>query len=199
MNLFKLLRKTANTIRYNGLYIFLAIIFPLILIKFDAGRDIFESLAEEKNQLSFSLCLVAFFILGYTVWCIPTLATTIFQFFTGYKDEMEQPKDQEKTKERLFASLIEIYNDKSEIYQGTTQFPIRWFAVLPWILFVFAYYSFNGEVYVRILQFITLILFFKAGHFLYNKYATKIKVPREVKLSPKFVSLKLEKGNNFKL
>lgn len=180
MSLFQLLHKAANTIRYNGVYIFLAIIFPYILIVFDAGRDIFESLAEEKSQLSLSLCLVVFFILGYSVWCIPTVAITLFQFFIGTKNENQSSEDSEKLKEQLFQSLIEIYNDKSTAYQlNKTQFPIRWFAVFPWLMFLFTFYWVNCGIIAFTIESITIVVLFIAGHFLYNKYSTRIKVPKK--------------------
>lgn len=183
MTLIQFLHKAANTIRYNGLYIFLAIVFPLVLSVFDAGREIIQSLCEETNQLNLSLCLVSFFLLGFSVWCIPTLAISIFQFFTGYQYENRSPEVLEKSREEMFNSLTKIYNDKSTAYQpNKTQFPIRWFAVFPWLMFLFTYYWVSGSNIDLLIEIITTIVLFIIGKRLFKKYKERIKIPKTGKL-----------------
>lgn len=200
-DIFEFLRQTLNTIRYNGVYIFLSIAFPLILIVLDAGIEIMRSLSEVQSQLNLSLCLVAFFILGFSVWCIPTLAITMFRFFTGYKEasgisqpaenENQTPEDETcvkkinpqdmKSEEELFASLVAIYNDKptDNDQKGKTQFPIRYFAVFPWLMFLLTYYRVVGNSKGLALEVIVIIVLFVIGNCFYKKYKKNIPVPEK--------------------
>lgn len=200
-DIFELLRKTLNTIKYNGLFIFLSIIFPLILVYFDAGKEIFLSLSEQPGQLNLSLCLIAFFVLGYAVWCIPTLAISLFQFMTGYIGDNMNAISKEETKgrkaiskEHLFRLQASIYNDEASVSNSNfndvglpvskqpdkAQFPIRYFAILPWVMFMLTYYMvvYTQAIWI-VIGIIFLILLFIAGNLLFKKFRKKIQFPKK--------------------
>ncbi len=206
LNIFQLFNKIFNTIKYNGLFIFLAIIFPIILFAFDAGKEIFRSLSEEESMLNLSLCLASSFVLGYAVWCIPTIAISIFQFMTGYDGTNVEPtadiKEQKlSSKERLFKLQASIYNDEGTVsnteakgdipniqfdtfttieeQSDKAQFPIRYFAIFPWLMFMVTYYFVVYETKWKIIASVLLVLLFAGGNLIFKKYHNRIQFPKK--------------------
>ena len=146
--LFTSIEKIYNSIKYNGFYILMSLLFPLIIWKFDAGHEILVSMTETAFWPNIILSVAAFAGLAFSVWCIPTLAIKFFQF-VAYRVE-DKAKNQQ-IKLCLFRQLIYIYNglDKSDTKQINTdtsfckstavkrlQIAMRYFAVAPWILFI---------------------------------------------------------------
>jgi hypothetical protein len=136
--------RSFNTLRYNGFYIFLSLLFPYIIWKFDAGKEIIVSMTEQEFSLNIALSLVTFSASCLSIWCIPTLAIRFFQFVTGDKDKTKNAVHKEEIRNCLYQQLINVYNGKrlntkgckinDEFYKS--QLPIRYFAVAPWGLFV---------------------------------------------------------------
>lgn len=136
-----------NSIRYNGFYLVLALLFPYIIWKFDAGKEIIVSMAEEGFGLNIGLSILTFSALCLSVWCIPTLAIYLFQFILDWRlpaEGKEKNADNNKLRNCLFNQLINVYNGRDvsagycnpefKIYRP--QLPVRYFAMAPWILFI---------------------------------------------------------------
>lgn len=136
-----------NSIRYNGFYLILSLLFPFIIWKLDAGKEIIISMTEKGFGLNIGLSVLAFSTLCLSIWCIPTLAIKVFQFIldwrapAGAKDEKSINT---KLTNCLFFQLVNVYNGKDvsedECQSGDRayrpQLPIRYFAIAPWTLFI---------------------------------------------------------------
>ncbi len=147
------IEKVYNSIKYNGFYILLSLVFPLIIWKFDAGKEIIVSMSETAYIENMLFSLVAFAGLGFSVWCIPTLAIKFFQFVANYRVKGNKARNYE-LKICLFKQLIFIYNgdgnsadtdagqakpnvhDCISTCKKREQIPMRYFAIMPWILFI---------------------------------------------------------------
>ena len=143
------IEKIYNSIKYNGFYIVMSLLFPVIIWKFDAGEEIIVSMTETAFWPNIILSLAAFAGLAFSVWCIPTLAIKFFQFVANYGDS-DKAKNQQ-IKICLFKQLIFVYNglDENDTKQSNTassfcistakkrlQIAMRYFAIAPWILFI---------------------------------------------------------------
>lgn len=58
------IEKVYNSVKYNGLFIFLSITFPLIFFYFDAGRDIIEGLLVTETGSTILFTALSFLILS---------------------------------------------------------------------------------------------------------------------------------------
>lgn len=139
------LEKIYNSIKYNGFYIFLALVFPLIIYKFDAGEEIIISMTETAFWPNFLLSVSAFAALSYAVWCIPTLAIKFFQFVA-----LKGKNRNKEEKLCLFKQLVYVYNGLGEsdsisavneaacvsIAKKRLLIPMRYFSILPWVLYI---------------------------------------------------------------
>jgi hypothetical protein len=129
------LERFYNSILYNGFYIVLSFIFPFMIYKMEAGHEIIENILDGHTGLNISALMFAFFILAFSVWCVPTIAIYIWKFFTGNKTR----------KSTLYKYLTVIYSDAGNSDASCTntkiiphlQIPIKYFAVLPWMVFIF--------------------------------------------------------------
>ncbi len=116
-----------NTVKLNAFYILLSLLVPLILWKVQVGRDIVVSLTEpgERNYLNIPLLIAAFSLLALSNWAIPVLAIDLWRWVLRRRVKSQ----------RLYGGLIALYNgDKMD---GKAQFPIRYFASLPWVIFLY--------------------------------------------------------------
>ena len=71
-----------NTLKYNGLYIFLSLMFPLLFYKLDAGREIVLFMLNQNQQYNLSLIAFSFSLISLSIWCIPVLAIDFFKAVT---------------------------------------------------------------------------------------------------------------------
>ena len=122
-----------NTIKYNGLYIFLSLLFPLMFYKLDAGREIVLFLLNDKQQYNISLIAFSFSLISLAIWCIPVLAIDYFKIVTDGKVD----------KNELFEKLDNNYNGTiqesvtpSNNKTITPQIPVKYLSIFPWIIFV---------------------------------------------------------------
>lgn len=135
-----------NSIRYNGFYILLSLLFPFIIWKFDAGKEIIVSMTEYGFSMNIGLTLLAFSALSLSVWCVPTLAIQVFQFFNSCGGRQQQLHDSNKIAVRncLYQQLVNVYNGRVADPAGCNagekaykaQLPVRYFAMAPWVLFI---------------------------------------------------------------
>ncbi len=119
--------KFYRTIKHNVFYILLSLAVPLILWKVQVGRDIVVSLTEPGSYgyLNIPLLIAAFSLLALSNWVIPVLAIDLWALI------MRRPVKSQ----RLYGGLIALYN--GDTVTGRMQFPIRYFASLPWVIFLY--------------------------------------------------------------
>jgi hypothetical protein len=147
------IEKIYNSVRYNGFYILISLLFPIVIWKLDAGEEIIISMTETAFWQNILLSLTAFAALAFSVWCIPTLAIKFFQVVANYKDSNNDIEKNNQLKHCLFKQLIFVYNGLNENDSSDSkgqsdtspcistakkrlQIAMRYFAIAPWILFI---------------------------------------------------------------
>ena len=124
--------KLYSTVKLNVFYILLSLLVPVILWKVQVGRDIVVSLAEKGtlNYINISLLIASFSLLALSNWVIPVLAIDVWKLILRRRAKSQL----------LYGGLIGLYN--GDKVAGKGQFPIRYFASLPWVIFLYvAVYS----------------------------------------------------------
>ncbi len=144
----------------------LSLLVPVILWKVQVGRDIVVSLAEplQHGYLNVPLLIASFSLLALSNWAIPVLAIDVWRAVTR----------RHVNSQSLYTGLIALYNGDS--VEGKQQFPIRYFASLPWVVFLYVTVTafFPTKAFVGIGTLILLI----AGIFLLDWQYRKKRVPR---------------------
>src|SRR5690606_34902058 len=125
--LYKFLLKLYNTVKLNLFYVLLSLLVPVILWKVQVGRDIVVSLAEppQHGYVNLPLLIASFSLLALSNWAIPVLAIDIWRILAR----------RHANPQSLYSGLIALYNGDS--VEGKQQFPIRYFASLPWVIFLY--------------------------------------------------------------
>lgn len=146
---YNFLLKLYSTVKLNIFYILLSLLVPVILWKVQVGRDIVVSLVEKgtPNYLNIPLLIASFSLLALSNWVIPVLAIDIWKFVLR----------RNANSQLLYGGLIGLYN--GDHVAGKGQFPIRYFASLPWVIFLYvAVYSlFPNRPIIAIITIITLV------------------------------------------
>ncbi|SEL49365.1 hypothetical protein [Parapedobacter koreensis] len=124
--LYRILSRLYNTIKLNLFYVLLSLLVPVILWKVQIGRDIVVSLAEPggHNYVNIPLLIASFSLLALSNWVIPVLAIDIWKGVLGRRIKTQL----------LYRGLVALYNGHTA---GKEQFPIRYFASLPWVIFLY--------------------------------------------------------------
>lgn len=121
-----------DTIKENGLFIFLAILFPILLYNLGAGKEIILDLVpkDDKTDKVF-FTIVSFIFLGLSIWCVPTISIYLFKFLTKLSSDKTEP---------LLDKLLDLYNAKpqSKNIRKVLQVPVRYLAIVPWVIFIFS-------------------------------------------------------------
>ena len=126
------LEKLFNTIKYNGLYIFLSILFPLMFHELDAGREIVLFILNPDQQFNISLIAFSFFLISVSIWCIPVLAIDMFKEITNSDVDPYQ----------IFNKIDRNYNGFQEGTLASNnekvdpQVPVYILSILPWVIFI---------------------------------------------------------------
>lgn len=164
--LYGFLLKLYNTVKLNLFYILLSLLVPVILWKVQVGRDIVVTLAEPAQHAYFNipLLIAAFSLLALSNWAIPVLAIDIWRAATR----------RHVSSQLLYSGLIALYNGNS--VEGKQQFPIRYFASLPWIAFL--YVTVTSFFPAKALVGIGTLILLMAGIFLLDWQYRKKRVPR---------------------
>ena len=126
------LEKLFNTIKYNGLYIFLSILFPLMFHELDAGREIVLFILNPDQQFNITLIAFSFFLISVSIWCIPVLAIDMFKAITNSDVDPYQ----------IFNKIDRNYNGFQEGTLSSNnekvdpQVPVYILSILPWVIFI---------------------------------------------------------------
>lgn len=140
------LYKILRSIKYNGVFIIISVLFPLLFIKMDAGRELFIQLTDKDQWYNNSLIVAAFHFLSLSMWCFPAFAVSLFIFFTHsnkgnrqfYADELAKTylNDKDgKSISRFWASIPFILLNITLV---TIQFGKWWGIGLLAVLIVYA-------------------------------------------------------------
>lgn len=160
------LLKLYNTVKLNLFYILLSLLVPVILWKVQVGRDIVVSLAEspQHGYVNIPLLIASFSLLALSNWAIPVLAIDLWRAVTRRTANSQS----------LYTGLIALYNGDS--VEGKQQFPIRYFASLPWVVFLYVTVTafFPEKTFVGIGTLLLLV----TGIFLLDWKYRKKRVPR---------------------
>lgn len=152
--LLNFLESIFDTIKDNGLFIFLAVLFPILLYQVGAGEEIILDLSYQtdgKNKVFFAVA--SFLFLGLSIWCIPTISIYLFKFLTKVPSEKVEP---------ILDKLLDLYNakPKSNNVRKILQVPVRYLAIMPWLIFIFSlmnvYYGKGSMIVVGLLLFIVI-------------------------------------------
>ncbi len=158
-----------NSILYNGFYIVLSFLFPFIIYELEAGHEIIENILDENIGLNISLIMISFFLVAFSVWCVPSVALPIWKFFT--KNETKN--------EILYNYLTTVYNGDGKLANSNCtntkihshiQIPIKYFAVFPWMMFIFTCI----EIFTCSIATFFAVLFLIAAFYFINKNIAKI-------------------------
>ncbi|MEC4004898.1 hypothetical protein OX283_009545 [Flavobacterium sp. SUN052] len=170
-----------NSILYNGFYIILSLLFPFVIYKLDAGHEIIANIMDQNVGLNISLIILSFLLLAFSVWCVPTIALPIWKFFTGNKTKNEV----------LYNYLTTVYSGDGKVEKSTCnnnqihshlQIPIKYFAVFPWMMFIFTCVQVFSYAIATLFAIIFMIFMFyiinkninKTSRF-YNRFLFKTK------------------------
>jgi len=127
--IFTLIEHIINTIKNNGLFIVLSVIFPILLYYFGAGSEIIKELFTAEHNFSNFFVACSFIFLAISIWCVPTASIYLFLWFT---------RTAENKKIEILDSILDSYNAKSKKTRvaKNIEIQIRYLALLPWFIFI---------------------------------------------------------------
>lgn len=140
------LEKIFNTIKYNGLYIFLSILFPIMFYELDAGKEIVMFILNPDQQFNISLIAFSFFLISVSIWCIPVVAIDMYKALTNCKVDTYLIFDKIDSNYSGFVEgTISSDNDK----KVEPQVPVYILSITPWVIFIsnLALVFFNQKIY----------------------------------------------------
>lgn len=169
-----------NSMKFNGFYIFLSLLFPLLLFAMGAGEEIFLILLNRHQFINNVLIDLSFFMLAYCLWIVPALSIYFFRrniFGRNYTIQDE---------ELAFHKLAKIYNGIKTSRFTKKQIAIRYLATLPFLFFILGM-IYNGidagimakmgkiwTIIFTITFFILfLILYYRGSEYIVNKIYEK--------------------------
>lgn len=145
-----------KSIKYNGLFIILSVLFPLLFIFLDAGRELFYLLEDSSQFYNVGLVALAFYILSMSIWCLPGWSVELFSLYCRLTGNRRSPEERLE----LMNSLKEEYD-----YKGSDFITNRFWAIFPWIIFnlsaIWVYWNKWAAIVAGITLLISLIFFRK--------------------------------------
>lgn len=118
------LEKGYNTIKANGIYIFLSVFFVFLLfVVSDVSDDFIYALGDKGNIYNIFLIALAFLLLTISLWIIPG---AFLKIFLGSDTEP-------KIVEFYYRGFEKIYNGKRN--KKRNQIPVKYIAIAPWIVY----------------------------------------------------------------
>ncbi|WP_294248354.1 hypothetical protein [uncultured Chryseobacterium sp.] len=109
-----------ETVKSNGIYIFLSVFFVFLLyIVSDVTNDFIYSLYEKENFFNIFLISFSFFLMLLALWVIPA---GFFRIYLGYKVPESEIR-------MYYAGFEDLYNGKRD------QIPVKYLAIAPWVIY----------------------------------------------------------------
>lgn len=116
--------KIYNTIKANGIYIFLSVFFVFLLFVIsDVSDDFIYALSDRGNVPNVFFIALAFTLLTLSLWVIPAY---FLKIFLGSKISHEELM-------YYYQSFENIYNGKKN--EKRNQIPVKYIAIAPWVVF----------------------------------------------------------------
>ena len=116
--------KIYNTIKANGIYIFLSVFFVFLLfVVSDVSNDFIYALSDAGNLPNVFYIVLAFILLTISLWVIPG---AFLKTFLGSKTEP-------KVVEFYYRGFEKIYNGRRN--KKRNQVPVKYIAIAPWIIY----------------------------------------------------------------
>ncbi|AZA90441.1 Uncharacterised protein [Chryseobacterium nakagawai] len=116
--------KIYNTIKANGIYIFLSVFFVFLLfVVSDVSNDFIYALGDAGNLPNIFYIVLAFILLTISLWVIPG---AFLKTFLGSKTEP-------KVVEFYYRGFEKIYNGRRN--KKRNQVPVKYIAIAPWIIY----------------------------------------------------------------
>lgn len=116
--------KIYNTVKANGIYIFLSVFFVFLLFVIsDVSDDFIYALSDAGNLPNVFFIALAFTLLSLSLWVIPA---AFLKLFLGRKVSHE---------ELLFyyQGFEDVYNGKKNVKRN--QIPVKYIAIAPWVIY----------------------------------------------------------------
>lgn len=169
-----------NSLKFNGLYIFLSLLFPLLLVVIGAGDEIFLLLLNKNQFLNNILIDLSFFVLAYCLWIVPALSIYFFRKNIFGRNHTREDE------ELAFKNLAKIFNGKNTSRFIKKQIAIRYLSTLPFLFFIYGliyngidagFMSEMGKIWSILFAVITfilmLIIYYKGSEFIVQKIYLK--------------------------
>jgi hypothetical protein len=116
--------KILNTIKTNGVYIFLSVFFVFLLFFIsDVTNDFVYALNEKGNFPNVFFISLSFFLMALALWVIPAFFIKLYLGSNADKDDILL----------YYGNFEEIYNGKKN--EKKNQIPVKYLAIAPWIVF----------------------------------------------------------------
>ncbi|MDM1555697.1 hypothetical protein HX126_14120 [Chryseobacterium indologenes] len=116
--------KIYNTIKANGIYIFLSVFFVFLLFVIsDVSDDFIYALSEKGNMANVFFIALAFVLLTLSLWVIPA---AFLKFFLGRGASLEDILF-------YYQGFEDIYNGKKN--EKRNQIPVKYIAIAPWVMY----------------------------------------------------------------
>lgn len=146
--------KIYNTIKANGIYIFLSVFFVFLLFVIsDVSDDFIYALSDKENVSNVFFIALAFTLLALSLWVVPA---AFLKLFLG--------------PDMTLSSLLFFYESFEEIYNGKknkkrNQISVKYIAIAPWVIYVItlticlmkSLYMIKSEWYIGV--FIWMLIF----------------------------------------
>ncbi|WP_160139432.1 hypothetical protein [Chryseobacterium sp. c4a] len=118
------LEKLYNTIKANGIYIFLSVFFVFLLfVVSDVSDDFIYALSDKENVSNVFFIALAFTLLALSLWVIPA---SFLKVFLGRNISNEEVLF-------YYQGFEDIYNGKKN--EKRNQIPVKYIAILPWVTY----------------------------------------------------------------
>ncbi|WP_124534032.1 hypothetical protein [Chryseobacterium sp. KBW03] len=116
--------KLYNTIKSNGIYIFLSVFFVFLLFVIsDVSDDFIYALSDKGNFASVFFICLSFILLTLALWVIPA---SFLKIFLG----SETPHQEVLS---YYQGFEDIYNGKRN--EKRNQIPVKYIAIAPWVIY----------------------------------------------------------------
>lgn len=116
--------KLYNTIKANGIYIFLSVFFVFLLFVIsDVSDDFIYALSDKGNFGNVFFISLSFTLLTLALWVIPA---SFLKMFLGSKTPYEEVLF-------YYQNFEDIYNGKKN--EKRNQIPVKYIAIAPWVIY----------------------------------------------------------------
>ncbi|MBK7879613.1 MAG: hypothetical protein JNK69_05865 [Saprospiraceae bacterium] len=139
-SLFRIIIEKCNKVYYsiteNFIYLIMAFAAPLFLYYISQGKEVVLYLLDPHEWMNIAMILVSFIVLFYVIWVIPVWSIELLKILSDRNMMTRKMEDKEGgvSPPQLFCILANRYNSE---FNHKRVYPIRIFANIPILVFVF--------------------------------------------------------------